>query len=196
MIPIGDPDERATTSRSNFGIIYSIAENGAIFVVAIPAREKNPATFRFEDKLEFPGGSSLKGEDDSDTIKRELGAELQFRQAPISIKSIHHIWGKKKKGDFGKGGGIHTQNFWAVILGESDFRDEREPEYCEPDGAILGIPVKMEILEFVKNSRTKKAHKKAAIRFIRMAANKSGPQTFSLPVDMWRNVARQYALLL
>ncbi len=179
-----DPDalRPAQNGHSSFGLIVEINPEGSVQILVMDCTEpSNVGRKDLVGKLILPGGTGQEGESREGTLLREVSAETSDKGKPLNFRKVTLFFKKILPGDTDKGGGTHTQYFFAVDVVEKSFRREKK---IEADGAILGAPRWMEISVFINDSITKKRHMKAVVVFLHLLAKTQ------------KKVAGRYASLL
>ncbi|HQC41857.1 MAG TPA: NUDIX domain-containing protein [Verrucomicrobiota bacterium] len=181
-------------SRSNFGIIAQIEEDGKVSAVVLSVQEqfKKGALHR---SLIFPGGSLNPGETDKVNLIRELGEEISCDQSPLSIQheSVSFVLELKKPGDYG---GRLTQNFWYLPMSEAiKLRGEEQPELMESDGACLGRPTLLDVSKIILQKDLKLAHLAAIVVFMGKLMNSTlARKAFHIEDAMSKKIRERYLL--
>jgi 8-oxo-dGTP pyrophosphatase MutT (NUDIX family) len=165
-----------------------IEPHGKVFCLVLRAREKNPRTLKWQEKIEFPGGRRLAGEDSGAARSREFSAEAGHKQLPLKLTACGDVHMRVKKGDADKGGGLHVQKFSSISF-EGDLRTE---ELIEPDGTILFPPVYMEARTIINDPRTKREHRIAMIKLLAMIANNEEVAGVKIAPNAYEAVAYEY----
>lgn len=179
-------------SRSNFGIIAQIEEDGRVSAVVLSVQEQ----FRkgaLHKSLIFPGGSLNPGETDKVNLIRELGEEISCGQNPLSIQheSVSFVLELKKPGDYG---GRLTQNFWYLPMSDAiKLRGEEQPELMESDGACLGRPTLSDVSRIILRKDLKLAHLAAVVVFMGKLMNSTLAQkVFHIEEAISKKVRERY----
>lgn len=189
---LGSRQKLYRRSRSNFGIIARIEEQGKVSAVVLSVREK----FRkcaLHKSLIFPGGSLNPGETDKANLIRELGEEISCDQKPLNVQheNVSFVLELKKPGDHG---GRFTQNFWYLPMSEViKLRGEEQPELMESDGACLGRPTWLDVSEIVLRKDLKLAHLAAIVIFMgKLMDSKLAEKFFDIDKAVSQKVREHY----